>query len=78
MNRIEIDFSFFLFFFLLELFASEEDNDRGYESFFDWGLTSLGSSFDSSCSATISAAASSDNTACGFPRARIEKIIKYQ
>lgn len=79
-NRIEIDTFFYFFFpsyFLLELFASEEESDRGYESFFDCGLTNLGSSFDSSCSATISAAASSDNTACGFPGARIKKITKY-
>lgn len=78
-NRIEIDTFLFFFhsYFLLELFASEEESDRGYESFFDCGLTNLGSSFDSSCSATISAAASSDNTACGFPGARIKKITKY-
>lgn len=61
--------------FLLELFPSAPDNDRENEFFFDMGLRSLGSSLDSSCSDSISSAASSAIMACGFPSANIFKKI---
>ena len=55
--------------FLLELFPSAADKDRGTESIFDLFVLSLGASLVSSWSASISPAVSLEIIACGFPGA---------